>query len=70
MSKRTIEKKGPKVWVNKETVFTVHPKTFSPGSNAGEFLDALIRLCAEPPEYLHPQDAVRYLLSTRKWNRW
>jgi hypothetical protein len=24
-------------------------------------LDALIQLCTQPPEYLHPQDAVRYL---------
>ncbi len=55
-----VAKSEPQVWVRKETVFSVHPN-FSPESNAGEFLDALIQLCADPPEYLHPQDAVQYL---------
>lgn len=46
-------------------------------SKAGMFLDSLIELCKENPEYLHPQDALRYrfLLSMLKqfvfkpWNR-
>jgi hypothetical protein len=50
----------PKVTASKTTVFDLS-RRFKHDSNAGEFLDALIGLCAEPPEYLHPQDAVRYL---------
>jgi hypothetical protein len=55
-----ILKEPPKVRVDKQTVFSVS-HGFKPDSNAGDFLDALIGLCAEPPEYLHPPDAVRYL---------
>ena len=59
-SRTAPKSEPPKLRVRKETVFAVHPH-FSPESNAGRFLDTLIRLCADPPEYLHPQDAVRYL---------
>jgi hypothetical protein len=45
---------------HKEMVISCDGK-FTPESNAGDFIDTLIQLCSDPPEYLHPRDAARYL---------
>lgn len=49
-----------KVTVSSKVVFEVD-RGFTPKNNAGKFIDSLIQLCSNPPEYLHPRDAARYL---------
>lgn len=75
MSKKTtkqalkrIAPQTPRVWVTKQLHFSPHGGHFSLESKADAFLDVLIELCKEPPEYLHSQDARRYvfLLSMMK----
>jgi hypothetical protein len=50
-----------RAYATKTSVFNVRGRPFTSDSNAGTFLDSLIALCADPPEYLHPRDAERYL---------